>query len=533
MFLEFYHLRQQPFGVTPDPAYLYLTRTHRDALNTLHTGIKEGRGFFSLIAEPGMGKTTLLYELLDQLHDSARTVFLFQTQCDSREFFQYLLSELGVDIKGMDLVSMHNKLNELLFAEMVAGRRFVLVVDEAQNLDDSVLETVRLLSNFETSYAKMLQIVLAGQPQLSNKLSQPKLAQLKQRLAVQAKLDPLSAAETANYIDHRLMVAGHTGAPLFTPDALAVIARLSGGTPRTVNHLCYSAMSAAHELGHETIQADVVDNVAIKLGFSSAPSLVPHPEKAITREPAVAGLAARAATASAGTAAAAGPASTASISHPALAPASATPKLSAAQAKSPAASSSPSIAEPPAETKALAASAQSAGGLTYEAPKRFRLPRWAFRAMVLAGILLLAGIFLTAFVLRFTDSGQSSASRAVTTPAQPSSEAAPASTPAQPESQPKMRSSPSGNAEPGSGAYSADPQESGSEQIITVAVKPDQTLRDLSILYAGRYDNDMLKQILALNPELKDPDHLEPGQLIRLPLPAGSFRKGKVFTPEE
>ena len=103
MFLEFYHLRQQPFGVTPDPAYLYLTRTHRDALTALLAGIKEGRGFFALIAEPGMGKTTLLYQLLDELHDSARTVFLFQTQCDSREFFQYLLSELGVDTKGMDL----------------------------------------------------------------------------------------------------------------------------------------------------------------------------------------------------------------------------------------------------------------------------------------------------------------------------------------------------------------------------------------------------------------------------------------------
>ena len=143
MFLEFYNLRQQPFGVTPDPAYLYRTRTHREALSSLLSGIKDGRGFFALIAEPGMGKTTLLYQLLDELHDCARTVFLFQTQCSSREFFQYLLNELGVDTRGMDLVSMHSKLNEILFAEMIAGRRFVLIVDEAQNLEDSVLETVR------------------------------------------------------------------------------------------------------------------------------------------------------------------------------------------------------------------------------------------------------------------------------------------------------------------------------------------------------------------------------------------------------
>ena len=186
-----------------------------------------------------------------------------------------------------------------------------------------------------------------------------------------------------------------------------------------------------------------------------------------------------------------------------------------------------------AENKGPTAAPESGVGLTYEEPKRFRLPRWAFRAMVLAGILLLAGIFLTAFVLRFTESGQSSASRAVTTAAQPSSETEPANTPARPQSPPKLPSGPSANGEPASGSYSADPQESGSEQIITVAVKPDQTLRDLSILYAGRYDSDMLKQIMTLNPELKDPDHLEPGQLIRLPLPAGSFRKGKVFTPEE
>ena len=545
MFLEFYHLRQQPFGVTPDPAYLYLTRTHRDALSSLQAGIKEGRGFFSLIAEPGMGKTTLLYELLDQLHDSARTVFLFQTQCDSREFFQYLLSELGVDIKGMDLVSMHNKLNELLFAEMVAGRRFVLVVDEAQNLDDSVLETVRLLSNFETSYAKMLQIVLAGQPQLSEKLSQAKLAQLKQRLAVQARLQPLSAAETANYIDHRLMVAGHTGAPLFTPEALAMIARLSAGTPRTINHLCYGALTAAHELGHETIHADVVDGVAIKLGFSSAPSVAAHTEKTIAREPAVAGAAARAATAASSTPGAtstptaAAPAKTNAADAGRTAPASlgasvsGGPSFIASQGTS---SLGEHAAEQPAEARAHApAVPETTVGLTYEAPKRFRLPRWAFRALVLAGILLLAGIFLTAFVLRFTESGQSSASHVVPAPApQTSSPAAPSSSalspPATPSNSPNAPASSNGS---GSGSYSADPQENGSEQVITVAVKPDQTLRDLSVLYAGRYDNDILKQILSLNPELKDPDHLEPGQLIRLPLPSGSFRKGKVFTPEE
>ena len=170
MFLDFYGLREQPFGVTPDPAYLYPSRTHCEALDSLTEAILGDRGFLALIAEPGMGKTTLLHQVLEGLRDNARSVFLFQTQCNSREFFEYLMNELGVDPAGMGIVAMHKRLNEILFAEMLAGRRFVLIIDEAQNLDESVLETVRLLSNFETPHAKLMQIVLAGQPQLSEKL---------------------------------------------------------------------------------------------------------------------------------------------------------------------------------------------------------------------------------------------------------------------------------------------------------------------------------------------------------------------------
>src|ERR1700693_3386500 len=172
-----------------------------------------------------MGKTTLLYQLLHELRDSARTVFLFQTQCDSREFFRYVLNELGIDTQGMDLVAMHSKLNSMLFDEMLAGRRFVLVVDEAQNLDESVLETVRLLSNFETPHAKLLQIVLAGQTQLTEKLALPRLAQLRQRISLMSHLAPLTVTETICYVEHRLKVAGYRGEPLFTADALQLIAR--------------------------------------------------------------------------------------------------------------------------------------------------------------------------------------------------------------------------------------------------------------------------------------------------------------------
>jgi general secretion pathway protein A len=266
MFLDFFHLHQQPFGVTPDPAFLYPSPTHREALTSLLSGVKADRGFLALIAEPGMGKTTLLYQFLDELGDSARTVFLFQTQCDTREFFQYLLKELGEDTRGMGLVAMHGKLNEVLFAEMNSGKRFVLVVDEAQNLGPTVLETVRLLSNFETSHTKLLQIVLAGQPQLEGKLAQPRLIQLRQRIAVLSHLEPLSPEETACYIEHRLKVAGYCGESLFAPETLGSIAQRSQGIPRNINNICFEALSIAHAKGLQIIPPEIVEEVMGHLG---------------------------------------------------------------------------------------------------------------------------------------------------------------------------------------------------------------------------------------------------------------------------
>lgn len=264
-FLNFYRLRQQPFGVSPDPAFLYLSRTHTEALTSLAYGIRDGRGFFALIAEPGMGKTTLLYQLLEGLRDYARTAFLFQTQCDSREFFQYVLSELGVDAQGMGLVAMHNKLNEILFAEMLGGKRFVLIVDEAQDLEDSVLETIRLLSNYETWHTKLLQIVLAGQPELAAKLAEPRLVQLLQRLTVLNQLERLTSDETASYIEHRLKVAGYSGDPLFRPEALALIAERSQGIPRNINKICFNALSEGCGQRRRTITAEIVQKAADKL----------------------------------------------------------------------------------------------------------------------------------------------------------------------------------------------------------------------------------------------------------------------------
>ena len=280
MFLDFYGLREQPFGVTPDPAYLYPSRTHCEALDSLTEAILGDRGFLALIAEPGMGKTTLLYQLLEGLRNTARAAFLFQTQCNSREFFQYLLSELGVDAADMGLVAMHNKLNEILFAEMLAGRRFVLIVDEAQNLDETVLETIRLLSNFETPHSKLLQIVLAGQAQLEEKLAQKQMAQLLQRITMVKHLEALSPEETAGYVRHRLKVAGHCGAGLFEPEALGLVAERSEGVPRNINKICFRALFEGYARGRQTVSADLVEKATRKLEIVAAARPVTAPTAA-------------------------------------------------------------------------------------------------------------------------------------------------------------------------------------------------------------------------------------------------------------
>ena len=195
-----------------------------------------------LVAEPGMGKTTLLNKLMEELTDSARVVFLFQTQCSSRELLCFILNELEVDHTGMDVVAMHRALNQALLEEMLRGRRFVLIVDEAQNLQEPVLETIRLLSDFETTHSKLIQIVLAGQPQLAETLMKASLVQLRQRIAVLANLKSLTPAETAAYIEHRLRAAGWSDKMLFSSDALDQIAESSGGVPRSINNLCFNAL---------------------------------------------------------------------------------------------------------------------------------------------------------------------------------------------------------------------------------------------------------------------------------------------------
>jgi type II secretory pathway predicted ATPase ExeA len=272
MFLKFFGLTEQPFGVTPDPRFLYLSAAHREALASLYYGIEANRGFLGLVAQPGMGKTTLLFHLLEKFRTSAHTAFVFQTQCTSREFLRFLLAELGSDGDIQDFVRLHEEFNRRLLQEARAGKRMIVVIDEAQNLAPEVLETVRLLSDFETPRAKLMHIILSGQPQLADKLASPALAQLRQRVSILHGLEPLTFSEIKNYIEHRLKIAGYAGDPLFTPEAYQLIAEFTKGIPRNVNNSCFNALSLACALQKKVVDADVVREVVSDLDISKLTS---------------------------------------------------------------------------------------------------------------------------------------------------------------------------------------------------------------------------------------------------------------------
>ena len=273
MILDYYNLNEQPFGVTPDPRYLYLSPTHREALASLSYGIRSGRGFMSIIAKPGMGKTTILFQALNQLEGSARIVFLFQTLCGPEDLLRGLLRKLGiVDYTGT-VEHMQSQLEDVLLAESRQGRRVIVVIDEAQNLEDPALELVRMLSNFENPNDKLMQIVLGGQPELRDKLASPHLLQLRQRMSLFARLQPFSAEETRLYIEHRLRVAGYNfEVPLFTPQAEALIAKHSAGIPRNINNICFNALSLGWVLKQRSIQKEVIREVLDDLDLETEES---------------------------------------------------------------------------------------------------------------------------------------------------------------------------------------------------------------------------------------------------------------------
>jgi general secretion pathway protein A len=266
--LGFYGLKEQPFGVTPDARFLFLSDSHKEALASLLYAIETRRGFSALVAEPGMGKTTLLFRILNDIKGHARTAFVFQPECSPPEFMRNVLDDLGIPFENQAEASLHKLLNEALLSEMRAGKRFVLVVDEAQSLDDSVLESIRLLSNFETPQAKLMHIVLAGQPQLADRLARPELCQLRQRVSAISWLKPLSQLDTLEYISHRVRLGGRCERPLFTRSAVEEIASCSQGIPRNINNVCFLSLSLGFAKQERVIDFETVREATEDAGLA-------------------------------------------------------------------------------------------------------------------------------------------------------------------------------------------------------------------------------------------------------------------------
>jgi general secretion pathway protein A len=260
MYTAFYGLREKPFALSPDPRFLYLAGSHREALAHLLYGIEQGEGFISVTGEVGTGKTTLCRTLLERLDGDIELAFLFNPSRTALELLQSICAEFGLPAEGLARRSLMTQLNTFLLERKRAGRRVLLIVDEAQTLSENTLEQIRLLSNLETSREKLIQILLLGQPELDRKLDERGLRQLRQRISVRWKLEPLGPQETRAYVRHRLAVAAGEPKDLFTEAALREVHRRTGGIPRLVNQLCDRALlggyaARAAQIGPSLIRA--------------------------------------------------------------------------------------------------------------------------------------------------------------------------------------------------------------------------------------------------------------------------------------
>jgi len=268
MYETYYGLKLNPFAVTPNPRFLYLARSHREALAALSYGVKQRRGFICLVGEVGTGKTTLLRALLEQLNVSARTVLITHSTLDRVDLLRMILHELLIPHAGLTRVEMIQVLQEFVLNELFARRPPPLILaDEAQNLSADVLEEVRLLTNLEVGDTKLLQVILAGQPELDRKLAQPELRQLGQRIAVRARLNPLDLEETAGYVRHRLRVAGARDPNLFSRGALRKVHARTGGLPRLINMVCEQAFVNAFGANKKVVTEALVEEAARDLGL--------------------------------------------------------------------------------------------------------------------------------------------------------------------------------------------------------------------------------------------------------------------------
>jgi general secretion pathway protein A len=277
MYESFFGLQKNPFGMTPDPSFLFLTPAHREGISALVYAISERKGFVALTGEAGTGKTTLISQVLRSVPDNlAAFSLVLNPTLGPDEFLESLLIDFGLDCTRNSKVHRLLRLQEFLTAAYTQNRTCVLVVDEAQKLSRSVLEEIRLLSNFENADAKLLQIVLAGQPELRDVLNREDLRQLKQRIAVRFELKPLLMMQVDQYIRFRWSKAGGGDKLPFEEAALQTIAHVSKGIPRVINCLCDNALLAAFAAGAAIVEDGDVRQVVVDLDLGEPLGIVPR-----------------------------------------------------------------------------------------------------------------------------------------------------------------------------------------------------------------------------------------------------------------
>jgi general secretion pathway protein A len=266
MYKSFFHLTRNPFDLTPDPSCFVSTKRHNEALAALYYGVRWHKGFVVVTGEVGTGKTMLLRCLLRLLRESKDVAYayVFNGRLSPTEFLQYILSDFGLPASGKNKSELLLDLGQFLVSRGAKRLTTVLIVDEAHHLSDDILEEIRLLSNLETTDDKLLQIVLVGQPELDDKLDSLGLRQLKQRIALRAKLGPLDTDETREYITQRLQIAGADLSldPIIPAETMAAIHRHSHGLPRLINTICENALVAAYASHSPAVTPDVVEEIA-------------------------------------------------------------------------------------------------------------------------------------------------------------------------------------------------------------------------------------------------------------------------------
>lgn len=268
MYKKFYSLSRNPFEITPDPAFVFPTRRHNEALASLYYGVRRHKGFVVLTGEVGTGKTLVLRCLLDLFNrDEVSYAYLFSTKLAELDFLRYVARDFGIVNRDKEKADLLLDLSAFVCSRHKQKLTTLLIVDEAHHLPVSVLEEIRLLTNLETTQEKLLQIVLVGQPELDDKLDSFDLRQLKQRIALRATLAPLDQSETSGYIRRRLELAGANleAENLFSEASIATVFRYSHGIPRLINTICENALISAYAKRARTVSPEIVEEVSCEL----------------------------------------------------------------------------------------------------------------------------------------------------------------------------------------------------------------------------------------------------------------------------